>query len=145
MSRLSEFFKETHTALGIFYPLHCLVAAFRNFDAAQQVAVKVRQAGLAEDEVIAVEGSEFIELEKEETGLGNALMQQFSRELGAEQVSTDHNLDFAGLGAGFVFVHCPAEKTKQEAWSVMQPLAPLAAHYYSRGSVDHLAGGFSTD
>jgi hypothetical protein len=145
MSRLSEFFKETHTALDIFYPLHCLVAAFPNFDAAQQVAGKLRQAGFAEDEVIAVEGREFIELENKETGLGSLLMREFSRGLGAEQVSTDHNLDFASTGAGFVFVHCPAEKTKQEAWGVMQPSAPLAAHYYSRGSVDHLAGGFSTD
>jgi hypothetical protein len=145
MSRLADFFKETHTALGVFYPLHCLVAVFPDLDAAQQVARKLRQAGFAEDEVIAVEGSEFIEFEKEETGPGNLLMQEISRDLGAEQVSTDHNLEFARRGAAFVLAHCPAEKTKKEVWSVMQPSAPLAAHYYSRASVDHLAGSFSTD
>ncbi len=145
MSRLADFFKETHTAFGIFYPLHCLIAVFANLDAAQEVSKKLRYAGFAEDEVITVEGSEFIKLEKEETGLGNFLMQELSRFIGAEQISTDHNLDFAHRGAAFVVVHCPTEKTKMEAWDVMKPSAPLAAHYYSKNSVDHLAGGFSTD
>ena len=144
-SRLAGFFKETHTALGIFYPLHCLIAVFSNLDSAQQVSKKLRLAGFAEDEVIAVEGSGFIELEKEETGLGNFLMQELSRFIGAEQISTDHNLEFAHGGAAFVVVHCPTEKTKMEAWDVIKPFAPLAAHYYSKGSVDHLAGDFSTD
>jgi len=145
MSRLSAFFKETHTALGVFYPLHCLVAVFPDFDVAQQVRAKLRSARFAEDEVVAVEGRELIELERDETGLGNFLMQELSRFLAAEQISTDHNLEFAHQGAGFLIVHCPTEKTKKEAWSVIEPAAPLAAHYYSRGSVDHLAGGFSTD
>jgi hypothetical protein len=145
MSRLADFFKETHTDFGIFYPLHCLIGVFPNLDAAQHVARKLRNAGFAEDEVIAVEGSEFIELEKEETGLGSFLMQELSRFLATEQISTDHNLEFAHRGAAFVVVHCPTEKTKKEAWDVMRPSEPLAAHYYSRGSVDHLAGGFSTD
>ena len=145
MSRLSDFFKETHTALGVFYPLHCLVAVFPDLAAAQLVARKLRDAGFAEDEVIAVEGSEFIELEKEETGLGNILMQEISRDLGAEQISTDNNLELARRGAAFVVVHCPTDKTKKEAWDVIQPSAPLAAHYYSRALVDHLAGGFKTD
>jgi hypothetical protein len=145
MSRLSAFFKETHTALGIFYPLHCLIAVFPNLDSAQQAIRKLRKAGFAEDEVIAVEGSELIGLEKEETHLGNFLMQKLSRFLATEQISTDHNLEFAYHGAAFVVVHCPTEKTKKEAWDVIQPSAPLAAHYYSKDSVDHLAGGFSTD
>jgi hypothetical protein len=145
MSRLSAFFKETHTALGVFYPLHCLIAVFPNLDAAQQVGRNLRNAGFAEDEVIAVEGSEFIELEKEETNLGNFLMQALSRFLAAEQISTDHNIEFADRAAAFVVVHCPTEKAKKEAWDVIQASAPLAAHYYSKGSVDHLAGGFSTD
>jgi hypothetical protein len=145
MSRLAQFFKETHQVMGVFYPLHYLVAVFRNVEEAQQVAKKLRHAGFAEDDVIAVEGREFIELEKDETGPVAYLMQKLSRFLATEQISTDHNLEFAGQGAAFVIVHCPGEKLKNEAWNVMKPSEPLAAHYYSRGSVDHLAGGFSTD
>jgi hypothetical protein len=145
MSTLSKFFKETHQAFGVFYPLHYLVAVFRNLGAAQQVAQKLRYLGFAEDDVIAVEGGDFIDLEREESGIGNVLMQELSRFIGAEQISTDHNLELAHSGAAFVLVHCPTEKTKKEAWDVMKPSEPLAAHYYSKGAVDHLAGGFSTD
>ena len=145
MSRLADFFKETHTAFGIFYPLHCLIAVFPSLDAAQQVSKKLRYAGFAEEDVVAAEGSDFVELEKEETVLGNFVMQELSRFIGGEQISTDHNLEFAHRGAAFVVVHCPTEKTKKEAWDGMKPSAPVAAHYYSRGSVDHLAGDFSTD
>lgn len=145
MSRLADFFKETHTALGIFYPLHCLIAVFPNLEAAQEVKRKLRYAGFTEDKLIAVEGHEFVELEKEETNLGSFLMQALSRFLGTEQISTDHNLEFAQRGGAFVVVYCPTEKTKKDAWEVMKPLAPLAAHYYGRDAVDHLAGGFSTN
>jgi hypothetical protein len=145
MSKLANFFKETHTALGIFYPLHCLIAVFANLPAARRVRGNLLQAGFAEEEVIAIEGSEFVELEKEETGLGHFLMQELSRFLATEQISTDHNLEFARDGAAFVVAHCPTERAKQEAWDVIRPSTPLTAHYYSKGSVDHLAGGFSTD
>jgi hypothetical protein len=145
MSTLSSFFKERHTALGVFYPLHCLIAVFPDLDKARQAAANLLHAGFAGDDVIAVEGAEFIQLEKEETKLGSYLMQQLSRFLGAEQISTDHNLAFAQFGAAFVIVHCPTDAQKKRAWDVIQPSDPLTAHYYSRGSVDHLAGGFSTD
>ncbi len=145
MSRLADFFKETHTALGIFYPLHCLIAAFPSPAAAEKVSRELHNAGFADDEVIAVKGADFIELERQETQLGNFLMQQLSRFLGTEQISTDHNLDLAGGGAAFVVAYCPAEKSKAKAWDLVASSAPLAAHYYGKGSVDHLAGGFSTD
>lgn len=145
MSRLSDFFKETHTALGVFYPLHCLVAVFPSLDATRKVARNLEESGFSKDELITVEGRELVQLEKEETGLGNYLMQELSRFIGGEQISTDHNLEFAERGAGFVVVHCPSDKKKEEAGGVIQPLKPLTAHYYSRGSVDHLAGGFSTN
>ena len=145
MSRLTDFFEETHTALGIFYPLHCLIAVFPNLDAAQQVCQKLRYEGFGERDAITVEGKEFIELEKEEINLGSYLMQALSRFLATEQISTDHNLELAHRGAAFVLVHCTSEAAKKKAWDVMKPLSPIAAHYYSRASVDHLAGGFSTD
>ncbi len=139
MGRLAQFFKETHTTLGVFYPLHCLIAAFPNLDAAKNVVRKLREAGFAEDEVIAVEGSELLELEKEDTGLVTLVMRRQSRDLGAEQISTDHNLDFARRGAAFVLAHCPSEGTKDKAWDVIREAEPLNAHYYTRMSIYHLA------
>lgn len=145
MSKLADFFKESHTALGVFYPLHCLVAVFHDLQEAQQIRTKLLEAGFAPDTVTAVEGNELLELEKEESGLGSTLMKGLSRFLATEQVSTDHNLDFAQQNAGFVIVYCPSQELKSKAWAVMEPEAPLAAHYYERMGVEHLAGGFVTE
>jgi hypothetical protein len=145
MSSLANFFKEKHKSFGVFYPLHYLVAVFPDLEVAQVVTRKLRNQGFAEDEVISAEGREFIDLEREEErGLGTFLMQELSRFLSTEQISTDHNVELALGGAAFVMAYCPTEKSKKEAWETMQASAPLAAHYYSEGSVDHLAGGLST-
>jgi len=55
--------------LGGVYPNHYLIAVFSNLETAQQAVKKLRLAGFAEDEVIAVAGQDFIDLAKEETGL----------------------------------------------------------------------------
>jgi hypothetical protein len=145
MSLLSNFFKESDTQLGIFYPNHYLIAVFRNLETAQQAVKKLRLAGFTEDEVIAVAGRDFIDLAKEETGLGSFLMQTLSRFFATEQISHDSDLDLAQHGASFAAVHCPTEKTKKEAWNVLQPEAPLAARYYANDGIEHLAGDFSND
>jgi hypothetical protein len=60
-------------------------------------------------------------------------------------MSHDSDLDLAQHGAAFVAVHCPHEKTKKEAWNVLQPESPLAARYYANDGIEHLAGDFNTD
>ena len=145
MSLLTKFFKESDTQLGVFYPNHYLVAVFRNLEKAQQAAKKLRHAGFAEDEVIAVAGQDFIELAKEENGLGSFLMQALSRFFATEQMSHDRDLDLAQHGAAFVAVHCPTEEAKEEAWNALHAEAPLAARYYSNVGIEHLAGDFRTD
>jgi hypothetical protein len=144
MSVLSGFFKESHRSMGVFYPLHCLVAAFVDLKAAERVNNDLRSAGFAEDEVIAVDGKEFVQLEEEEAGIVSVLMQHISRGLGTEQVSTDHNTDFAMEGAGLLIVQCASDAQKQRAWDIIQPRSPLAAHYYARFSVEHLECHFGT-
>ncbi len=144
MGTLSVLFKESHTALGVFYPLHYTIAVFRDLPLAERVKRKLVNAGFADDEVIAVEGKAFLDLEEHETGLGSFFMQELSRFLGCEQISTDHSLDFAKLGAAFVMVYCPSETKKKEAWAVMEPEAPLSAHFYDRLGVEHISCRFNT-
>ena len=144
MGTISALFKESHTALGVFYPLHYTIAVFRDLPLAEQVKRKLVNAGFADDEVIAVEGKAFLDLEEQETGIGTFFMQEVSRFLGCEQISTDHSLDFAKLGASFVMVYCPSEKKKKEAWAVMEPEAPLSVHFYDRLGVEHISCRFNT-
>src|SRR6185295_18390239 len=145
MSLFTNFFKESDTQLGVFYPNHYLVAVFRNLKTAQRAVQNLRRAGFAEDDAIAVAGQDFIELAKEESGLGSFLMQALSRFFATEQVSHDTDLDLARHGAAFAAVHCPTEQNKNEAWSALQPEAPLAARYYANDGIEHLAGDFTTD
>jgi len=145
MSTLKGFFKESDTQLGVFYPKHYLIAVFRHLATAEQAVAKLRLAGFAEDEAIAVAGEDVLELTKEESGPGSVLMQAVSRFFATEQVSHDRDLDLAARGAAFVAVHCPLPKTKGEAWKVLETEDPLAARYYASDGIDHLAGDFTTN
>ena len=145
MSTLKGFFKESDTQLGVFYPKHYLIAVFRHLATAQQAVAKLRLAGFAEDEAIAVAGEDVLELTKEESGPGSVLMQAVSRFFATEQVSHDRDLELAARGAAFVAVHCSLPKTKDEAWKVVATEAPLAARYYASDGIDHLAGDVTTN
>ena len=114
------------------YPNHYLIAVLWDLETAQRAAKKLRLTGFAEDDVIAVEGQDFIELSEEETGLGSFLMQALSRFLATEQKSHNSDLYLARHGAAFVAVHCPSEKTRQDAWGVLQSETPVAARGGSR-------------
>lgn len=145
MAVLSDFLKGSETTLGVFYPTHHLVAVFPDQETAQQVAAKLGSAGFAVSDVIAVGGKDVIELEEQHTGVGGFLMQALSRFFATEQVYTDHDLEHARHGAGFLAVHCRDEKAKDKAWEIVKAGDPLDARYYARGGVEHLAGDVDTN
>jgi hypothetical protein len=142
MSVSTSFFKESVSSLGVFYPMHYLVAVFPDLQTAQKVRRNLLDGAFKEADVLAISGKDFIELETVASGV---IMRGLSRFFKTEQLSTDHNLELAEQRAGFVFVHCPTDRDKIKAWEVIKHDRPLAAHYYERAGVDELAGGLSTD
>jgi hypothetical protein len=145
MSALTDFFHGSETRLGVFYPSHYLVAIFPNPQLAAQAVSKLRQAGFPQSEAIATDGQAVVDLDHEDSGLASYVMQAVSRLIGTEQMFTDHDLDHARHGAGFVAVHCETEQSKNSAWKVLQAEKPLDARYYAAGGIEHLAGDFKTD
>jgi len=145
MSVPASFFKESHTSLGVFYPMHYMVAVFDTLVAAHRAEQNLRNANFRDSDVLVASGPEFIEFEQRETGVAGAVMQELSRFLKTEQLSTDHHLELAERYAALLFVHCPDEKSKVKAWDAIQQEKPLTAHYYDRVAVEELAGGYSTD
>ncbi len=125
MSRLSEFFRGKETELGVFYPNHCLVAVFPDQEAAERVAALLEGRGFAKGEAIAANGTEVIELAKEDDGLLSFLVKAMSRFFATEQIFTDHDLERARHGAGFLAVHCPTEELMHKAWQVIEPQTDL--------------------
>jgi hypothetical protein len=145
MSVQASFFKESHTSLGIFYPMHYIVAVFDTLAAAHRAEKQLRNGNFSADAVMVATGEEFIDFEVRETGVAGTIMQSISRFFKTEQLSTDRDLALAERYAAFLFVHCPADASKDEAWKIIQEEKPLAAHYYDRVSVEQLAGNVNTD
>jgi hypothetical protein len=142
-SRLATFFKHTETEFGIFYPNHCLLAAYSDFAGALKSASALRASGWQHEDLIAVSGEEVVLFAEEHLvkhGLWGVLMTQLSRAIGTEAAYADTDLAAAKKGAGFVVVQCPTEDAKQEAWKILEPLHPLVARYYSGSGIEHLAG-----
>ncbi len=51
-----EFFKESDTSMGVFYPLHYVLAAFETKSRADEILSRFLEAGFAADDVAAVDG-----------------------------------------------------------------------------------------
>jgi hypothetical protein len=142
MSTSTSFFKESVTSMGVFYPMHYLVAVFPDLEAARKVRRNLLNNNFHDADVLAISGRDFIELEAEASGV---IMKELSRFFKTEQLSTDHNLELAEHRAGFLFAHCPSDQTKAKAWAIIQEDKPMAAHHYDAVGIDALAGGLSTD
>jgi hypothetical protein len=146
MSALASFFKESHTSMGAFYPLHYLVVVMDDLDAAKQAERSLLNSGVGADAVKAVPGQDYLQLnrDEEDAGVITTLAKTLSRGIATEQISNDHNEHFAHQGRAFLFVHCPTEQEKSHAWDMLAKDKVLAAHYYHRFALEHLACDFDT-
>jgi hypothetical protein len=138
MTHLAEFFRESHTVLGVFYPLHYLVAVFPNIEKARHVVRDLVFTGFPADQAAAFDGRDFLEMERDEAHVWNAFTKAFSRTIDGEQVATDEMVDRAAHGAAFVMVHCPDEETKSRVWDLVEKADPVEALYYTRLGIDHI-------
>lgn len=145
MSTLADFFHGSDTTLGVFYPTHHLIAVFRDPESAFRAVNNLWKAGFAHSDAIATDGKALIELEKEEAGLASLVMQAVSRFFATEQMFTDHDLEHAQHGAGFLAVRCPSSERKDMAWNIVKTQDPLDVRYYATGGIEHLAGDPETD
>lgn len=143
MSRLSTFFKDKDIEFGVFYPKHCILAAFENLTDADRAKEQLIHAGLVDKDVISISGEEVVLFAEDhllKDGLWGVLMTELSRTFGTEAIYADKDLAAAKKGAAFLAVHCPTDKIKTEAWKALEPTHPLVARYYSFGGIEHLAG-----
>ena len=141
MTILTSFFKESDSALGVFYPKHYVIATFRTFEISEQAAQKLRCAGFPQDEVLTIPGSgilEYFEEFRAESGMWAGVMAMLSRGFGTEQAYADDDVHRAQAGAGFLAVYCPEEDLKLRIQATLLPFEPLAMHWYGNGGVESL-------
>lgn len=143
MDRLTAFFKDIDTRLGVFYPTNHLLAVFRDRSLADTAKRELEKAGILEDKVISASGEEVLGFTTAlalKDGLWGYFMTKVSRAIGTEAVYSDGDFTAARNGAAFVAVHCPNEASKVKAWNSLELQNPMAARYYAFGNIEHLAG-----
>ncbi len=139
MTTLTNFFKESDSTLGVFYPNHYIIATFPTFETTQKAVLALRRQGIAEDEVLAIPGSELLKFFEEfraDSGLWASVLTMLSRSFGTEQAFADADVQSAYAGAGFLAVHSRDEPHAGHIKSVLLPFEPQAMHWYRNGGVE---------
>ena len=104
-----DFFKESDTSMGVFYPLHYVMAAFDNEARAGEIRERFLEAGFREDDVAAVDGPFVAErLESmEDSSVLEKMGQELVRAVGTELGYVDDDLKTARRGGAFLFAYTP--------------------------------------
>ena len=144
---METFFHGSDTQFGIFYPKNYLVAIFPGLAEVILAQRTLRDAGFAEDEVLAVAGDDVVHYAREhlqKEGLAKLLMSEVmgevSRLIGTEAIYADQDLEMANQGWAFLAAYAPTERKKREAWALIEPLDPFVARHYSIGGIEVLRG-----
>jgi hypothetical protein len=141
MTTLTNFFKESDSNLGVFYPKHYLIATFSTFDKTKLAAQALRKAGFSDDEVLAISGGEILQYFEEfraNCGLWAGVMTMLSRGFGTEQIFADNDIHSAHAGAGFLAVHCPEHAVADRVHLLIDAFEPRAMHWYEAGGIQSL-------
>jgi hypothetical protein len=141
MTTLTNFFKESDSHLGVFYPTHYIIASFPGFDQTNEAAQALRKAGFSDDEVLAIPGPEvlrYFEEFREHSGLWSGVMTMLSRAFGTEQTYADADVHRARVGGGFLAIHSPEEAQMVCIKKLVEPFGPTAMHWYQAGGIQSL-------
>ncbi|MBN8480117.1 MAG: hypothetical protein J0L88_00845 [Xanthomonadales bacterium] len=136
-----DFFKESDTSMGVFYPLHYVLAAFETDARAHEVRMQFLAAGFAADNVAAVDGPFLVgTLESlEGSGLVERAKQAVVRFVGTEMGYIEDDRKTAARGAGFLFVYTPDEDSTQRAIELLRRTHPIYARRYNAAGIHRIS------
>jgi hypothetical protein len=141
---LSEFFQGDDTSFGIFYPKKHVVAVFTSFEQAQAGYKALSAAGFRLWEIVAVSGAEvasFLEEIRFHRALWDELVAEISRLLDTEINLVEHYALWAKYGYGFLVVRSPDSDAAERIAGILDPLDPMAMHWFMSGYIRHLTEG----
>jgi hypothetical protein len=141
---LSDFFHGDDTSFGIFYPKKHVVAVFPSFDEAQAGYKILSRAGFRMWEIVAVPGAEvesFLEGIRLHRALWDELVTEISRLLDTEINLVEHYAQWAGHGHGFLVARCTSSDAAENVAQLLDPLQPIAMHWFMSGYIRHLTEG----
>jgi hypothetical protein len=141
MTSAANFFKQSDSAFGVFYPTNYLLAAFPSYPEAESARQILLKSGYVESETLAIRGDELIDLSKEahaDAGFWSRLTAHVSRLLGTEELYLDNDLKHAKAGAGFLAVYCPGEEEGRRIQKLLDPLGPVSMRRYSSFAIERM-------
>lgn len=140
MEQQWDFFKKSETSMGVFYPLHYIVAGYDSIDEAEAAEAAFRESGVAADDVRAATG-EFVAQQLESRGDRN-LWNKFENEIvkfaGTEKGYTTEDKQHASSGGAFLFVYAPNDEDAANAKKVFAKSPPVFARRYLRVAIEQM-------
>ncbi|MGA7298156.1 MAG: hypothetical protein WBW92_11685 [Rhodanobacteraceae bacterium] len=140
MQKHWDFFKESDSSFGLFYPLHYVVAGFDTLDHAMQAEQALHDAGFAEDDVTSASGdfvANRVESPENPSWLDD-IKAEIGRAIGTEANYIDEDLELARRGGAFAFAYVPTHERMVEASDVLKRHHPVYARAYNHAGVVHL-------
>ncbi|MGN6190621.1 MAG: hypothetical protein ACTHM4_00580 [Rhodanobacteraceae bacterium] len=140
MEQQWDFFKKSETSMGVFYPLHYIVAGYDNLDDAQAAETAFRESGVAAEDVRAASG-EFVAAQLE-SRVDRNMLDKLNNELvkifGTEKAYTTEDKQHAGDGGAFLFVYAPKDEDAANAKLVFDKHPPVFARRYLRIAIEQI-------
>lgn len=136
-----DFFKTSDTSMGVFYPMHYVLAAFESEARADEIRKRFIEAGFAEDDVAAVDGAFLVDtLESlEGSGLVERAQQSIVRFVGTEMGYIEDDRKTAERGAAFLFVYTPDEDTTDRSIELLKFAHPIYARRYNAAGIHRIS------
>ena len=140
MEQQWDFFKKSETSLGVFYPMHYIVAGYADFQHAQDAEAAFREAGVATEDVRAATG-QFVagQLEtRHDRNVLDKVNNELAKFMGTEKAYATEDKQHAGDGGAFLFVYAPEDADADNAKAVFATHPPVFARRYLRIAIEQL-------
>lgn len=140
MEQQWDFFKKSETSLGVFYPLHYIVAGYEGMEQAEAAEAAFRESGVAAEDVRAATG-EFVarQLEsRDDRNVMDKLNNELVKVFGTEKGYTTEDKQHAGDGGAFLFVYAPNDEDAANAKTVFAKKPPVFARRYLRIAIEQI-------
>lgn len=135
-----NFFKESDTSMGVFYPLHYVLAAFDNEVRAHEIRDRFCEEGFAEDDVTVVDGPFLADqLESLEGSTAfERVEQELVRAVGTEFGYIEDDRKTAQRGGYFLFAYTPDQESTERAIELLKRAHPIYARRYHRAGIHRI-------
>ena len=140
MEQQWDFFKKSETSMGVFYPLHYIVAGYDNLDDAQAAENAFRESSVAAEDVRAATG-DFVAAQLESRGdrnVVNKIENELVKIFGTEKGYTTEDKQHAADGGAFLFVYAPKDEDAANAKLVFDRNPPVFARRYLRIAIEQI-------